>query len=98
MKANLEPTGKARFDTRMPAEQKQLFEKAAALGGFSSLSDFMLQAAQESAMEIIKEHNLIIASERDKEIFFDALMNPKEPNEALKAAADRLKQAKENGI
>jgi uncharacterized protein (DUF1778 family) len=33
----------------------------------------------------------IIASERDAEIFFNALLNPSEPNDALKKAAEDYK-------
>lgn len=33
------------------------------------------------------EHNTFLASQRDKEIFFYALLNPGEPNEELKKAS-----------
>ena len=52
-KADIE--GKTRFDTRLPKEQKLLFERAAIIGGFRSLTDFILIAAQEKAKEIIRE-------------------------------------------
>jgi len=78
----------ARFDTRLPKEQKQFFEKAASLGGFRNLTDFIVQTVQEKAKEIIKEKEQIIASERDSQIFFDAITNPNEPSKALKNALD----------
>ncbi len=34
----------------------------------------------------------ILASKRDQEIFFDALMNPPKPNEALKKAMKQYKK------
>ena len=40
---------KARFDARLTQQQKQLFEQAAAASGFKTLTDFVLQAAQEKA-------------------------------------------------
>lgn len=46
---------KARFDTRLPLEQKQLFEKAAILGGYRNLTDFIIATVQEKAIEIIEE-------------------------------------------
>lgn len=37
----------ARFDARLPKEQKLLFEKAAQLGGYRNLTDFIIHAVQE---------------------------------------------------
>ncbi|MCC5932066.1 MAG: DUF1778 domain-containing protein [Cyclobacteriaceae bacterium] len=78
----------ARFDTRLPKEQKQLFEKAALLGGYRSLTDFVILTVQEKAVEIINEKEQLIASEEDARIFFDAITNPRQPNKALKDALD----------
>lgn len=78
----------ARFDARLPKEQKKLFEKAASLGGFRNLTDFVIIAVQEKAKEIIREKEQIIASERDSQIFFDAITKPKKPSETLKKALD----------
>lgn len=75
-----------RFDARLPKEQKQFFERAAYLGGYRSLTEFIIVSAQEKAKEIIKEKELIIASERDSEIFFDAITNGKKPSATLKNA------------
>jgi uncharacterized protein (DUF1778 family) len=91
MEKRLINTGKTRFDTRLPVQQKLLLEKAAALGGFSSLSDFILLTAQEKALEIIKEHELIIASQKDSEIFFEAIVNPQKPGKLLTEAAKAFK-------
>jgi uncharacterized protein (DUF1778 family) len=76
----------ASFNARLPKEQKQYFEKAAQLGGFRNLTDFIILTAQAKAREIIKEKELIIASERDSEIFFDAITNARKPSENLKKA------------
>jgi uncharacterized protein (DUF1778 family) len=82
---------KARFDAKIPKAQKQLFEYAASLGGFRTLTDFIINAVQEKANTIIQEHNTILASEKDCEIFFDAIMNPPGPNQKLRDAAERYK-------
>ncbi len=81
----------ARFDTRLPEEQKVLFERAARLGGYRSLTDFVIITVQEKANEIISESERVIASKKDSEIFFDAISNPKSPNEALIKAANEFK-------
>lgn len=78
----------ARFDARLPKEQKQFFERAAYLGGFRNLTDFVIIAAQEKAKKIIKEKEQIIASEKDGQIFFDAITKPGKPSETLKKALD----------
>ncbi|HEY2584105.1 MAG TPA: DUF1778 domain-containing protein [Mucilaginibacter sp.] len=91
MEKQLTLSEKARFDAKIPRAQKQLFEYAARLGGFRTLTDFVINAVQEKANTIIQEHNTILASERDREIFFDALMHPKGPNEKLRSAAERYK-------
>ncbi len=77
---------KARFDTRLPLEQKQLFERAALLGGYRNLTDFVVATVQSKAKEIIEEREAIIASQKDSEIFFDSLVNSPEPNENLLSA------------
>lgn len=76
----------ARFDARLSKEQKQFFEKAAYLGGFRSLTDFVILTVQEKAKEIVQEKEQIIASEKDSQIFFDAITNPKKPSKTLKNA------------
>lgn len=78
----------ARFDVRLSREQKKLFEKAAALGEFRNLTDFVISAVQEKAKEIIREKEQIIASEKDSQIFFDAVTNPKKPSKTLKKALE----------
>lgn len=76
----------ARFDTRLPLEQKQLFEKAAVLGGYRNLTDFIIAAAQNKAQNIIEEKEKILASQKDQEIFFDSLIDPPKPNNDLISA------------
>jgi len=80
---------KARFDGQLPVEQKQYFEQAAALGGFRTLTEFVFLAAQEKAEQIVKEHKTILSSQRDRDVFFEALVSPPIPNEKLKSAAEK---------
>jgi uncharacterized protein (DUF1778 family) len=78
----------ARFDARLHKDQKEFFEKAAYLGGYRNLTDFIILTVQEKANEIIKEKEQIIASERDSQIFFDAVTNPQQPSKTLKKAVE----------
>lgn len=81
----------ARFDARIPLEQKILFEKAAEIGGYRNLTDFIILAAQEKAKDIIKEHEQIISSVEDAEIFYKAITKPQKPSAKLKAAFEKHK-------
>lgn len=83
--------GKARIDTRLPKEQKDFFEKAARLGGYRSLTDFVVLTVQEKAYEIILEKERVLASQKDSEIFFDAITNPGKPIQHLSEAANEFK-------
>jgi len=83
---------KARFDTRQEKDKKLIFEKAAILGGYKNLSDFVVSTVYERAQMIIQKSETILASQRDSEIFFNALVNPPEPNEALVSAAQQYKK------
>lgn len=78
----------ARFDARLPKEQKHFFERAAYLGGYRNLTDFVILTVQEKAKKIIKEKEQIIATERDSQIFFDAITKPNKPSKTLKKALD----------
>lgn len=81
----------ARFNARLPKEQKILFEKAANLGGFRSLTDFIMWTAQEKATEIINKREQILASERDAQLFFDTITKPAQPSNTLRKAAEDYK-------
>ena len=82
---------KARFDTRLSKEQKLFFERAAQIGGYRSLTDFVVLTVQEKAKEIISKKEQIIASEKDSEIFFNAITNPPKANKNLINAANEYK-------
>lgn len=81
-----------RINARVPREQKKLFERAAQVGGFRSLTDFILDAAQQKADSIIREHQAILATKRDQEIFFKEITNPSKANQQLKKAAKRYNE------
>jgi uncharacterized protein (DUF1778 family) len=82
-----------RFDTRLLKEQKEFFEEAVVIGGYRSLSDFVISSAMEKAKRIVEEKNTLLTSKKDREIFFHALLNPGKPNDKLKAAAKRYKNS-----
>ena len=83
---------KTRFDTKLTKVQKELFEQAAQLGGYRTLTDFVISTAQEKAKAIVEQHQILLASEKDREVFFDSIMNPPAPGRRLLQAAERYRQ------
>ncbi|MGB4846287.1 MAG: DUF1778 domain-containing protein [Saprospiraceae bacterium] len=76
-----------RIELRVSREDKELFEYASSLRGFKSFSEFARLAIYKEAKAIVENEKSILISERDKEIFFSALMGKEEkPNDALIAA------------
>ncbi len=61
------------------------------LGRLQNINRFYYYAVQEKASAIIQKHNTVLASEKDREIFFDAIMNQSDPNQGLCDAAKRYK-------
>ena len=82
-------TDTTRLDLRIPQKQKDYFEQVLEIGGFRSLTDFLISAASEKAEAIMVKHNNWLASENDRKIFFDTLLNPPAPNARLKEAMKR---------
>ena len=80
-----------RFEVRLSVKQKEYLEFASRLGGYKSLSDFILTSALNEANLIVTRHRTILASIADKDTFFAALLQPDKPNEHLKAAATRCR-------
>lgn len=81
-----------RLEARVSREQKELFQRAADIQGLT-LTDFMISSMQNAAVRAIQEHEIMTLTGHDREIFIEALLNPPEPSEKLRAAAQRYKQA-----
>ena len=79
---------RARLEARVSAEQKALFERAAALQGVS-LTDFLVQSAQAAAEATIRSRETLALTARDTAVLVEALLNPPPPNEALRRALAR---------
>ena len=79
---------RTRLEVRLSEKEKALFERAAALAG-RDLSDFVLSSLHATAEETIRNHQVIELTDSDTEILVQALLNPPEPNEALREALRR---------
>ena len=80
-----EPT--ARLEARLPVEVHALLKRAAQLQG-RSITDFVVTAAHDAARRAIEENEIIRLSADDQRRFAEALLNPPEPNAALRRAAE----------
>lgn len=80
-----------RIEAKVTPETKALIQQAADIES-STLADFLSKSAQAAAQQTIANHNVLKLNAEDSRAFIDAILNPAEPNEVLKAAAKRYKQ------
>lgn len=78
----VKPTTKDhRIATRVTGEHKSLFERAAALKGLS-LTDFMVSAANDAAIKVLADSQIVIElGPEDSRAFVNGLLHPREPSE-----------------
>lgn len=81
-----------RLDARLTAAQDDTLEQAAALTG-TTVSSFVVQAALDTAEDVLLRHQLLVLSERDSAALATALARPPALNEVLRRAADGYRQA-----
>jgi uncharacterized protein (DUF1778 family) len=80
-----------RLHLRLDAKAKRTLERAAAYEE-TSVTDFVLANAVAAAERVIDTHEKITLSTKDWDVFYDALINPPEPNEKLREAARRYRE------
>lgn len=80
-----------RIEIRISSHDKRMFQKAQELSGDKSFSGYVTRVLRKHAEEIVAKNEQIIASERDRNIFFDAVLRDSKPNTNLVEAAARYK-------
>ena len=75
----------ARVEARISPEVLAVVKRAAEIQG-RSVSEFIVDAAQEAAHKTIEETTIIRVSLEDHRRIMEALLNPPEPNDALRRA------------
>ena len=81
----------ARVHLRMDGRTKRTLERAAGYEE-TTVSHFVLSSAIAAAESVIESRERIALSATDWDTFCDALLNPPEPNDALRAAAHRHRE------
>ena len=69
MRSETEISRAARFEARITETQKALFQRAAVLGGHRTLTDFVINSAQEKAEAIVRDSEILRLSEKDRQVF-----------------------------
>lgn len=80
-----------RTEARLLPDQKKRIERAANIKGVS-LSDFLVQNADEAAIRTIQQHESWKLETKDRDVFVEALLNPSEPSARLRSAAKRYRE------
>lgn len=92
MKSAIDIPKSARFEARITTVQKLLFQRAAALKGHRTLTEFVITSAQEKAEMLIRESDFLRLSQQDRQTVVGALLHPPAPNKKLKQAGARFKK------
>lgn len=80
-----------RMELRVSSADKRIFKRAQKLSGDKSFSSFVVRIVKKEAEEIVAKEDRIIVSEKDRQLFFDAVFNETKPNKNLVEAAKRYK-------
>ena len=84
-----------RLDIRLDEDIKAKAEKASALLGLKSLTEYVVRLMDENSTHVIDQHERIVVEDNIFDQFMSACEKAKEPNTALTEAA---KFTKENGF
>jgi uncharacterized protein (DUF1778 family) len=82
----------ARLDMRMDQEIKEKAEKASALLGLRSLTEYVVRLMDEDARKVIAEHESITLKDEVFDRFMVACEKAKQPNSALLEAAAFMRE------
>lgn len=83
-----------RIELRVSSADKRIFKRAQKLCGDKSFSSFVVRIVKKEAEAIVSKNDRIIATEKDRQVFFDAVFGNVKPNQNLLTAAKRYKSKK----
>ncbi len=76
----------ARMDLRLDKKIKEKAEKAAALLGMKSTTEYIVNLMNENSTKVIAEHSNMIVKDDIFDLFMDACTKVRKPNKALRDA------------
>ena len=71
-----------RIDLRVTKEQKEVLARAAVLSGVS-MSSFLVANALAEAKKLVAKSEVIVLSNRDRDLFYSILKKPPKPDKNL---------------
>lgn len=83
-----------RVELRISSKDKEFFKRAQLISGDKTFSSFILRILKKEAEAILAKNQTVLASERDRQLFIDAVFGLSEPGSNLVEAAKRYKKKK----
>lgn len=80
-----------RIELRIASKDKKMLRRAQKLSGDKSFSSFIVRVVKKEADEIVAKNDRTIITEKDQQVFFDAVFADSIPNSTLVEAAKRFK-------
>ncbi len=80
-----------RLEARVPAHVHAMLKRAAEIQG-RTLTDFIVTASSEAARQTIETTEIIRLSVEEYGVFIDTILNPPEPNDALRRAFEKRRE------
>jgi len=81
----------ARLDIRLNIEAKEKIEQAAVVS-HQSVTDFVVTSLLRASEEALQRQQVILLTNRDRDLFLAALEEDASPNRHLRKAAERFKR------
>jgi uncharacterized protein (DUF1778 family) len=81
----------ARLEARLPPEVHAMLKRAAEIQG-RTLTDFVVAASSEAARQTSEATEIIRLSVEDQRLFAESILNPPEPNDALRRAFEKHRE------
>lgn len=82
------PVSTARLEARISPDLRNLLKRAAEIQG-RTMTDFVVSAAREAAMQAIEKAEIIKLTMADQECFANALLAPPKPAKPMRRAFAR---------
>ena len=76
----------SRLGVRLTPAEKEVIDRAATLGG-TSTADFVRSTILAASERVVRAHRVLALTSEGAEAFVEAMTNPPEPNEDLRALA-----------
>ncbi|MGB3680989.1 MAG: DUF1778 domain-containing protein [Rubrobacteraceae bacterium] len=81
----------SRLELRVARHEKDAIDRAAALSG-STTTDFVRSTMLAASEQAVRAHEVLVLTSEGSAAFAEAILNPPEPNEELRALAREARE------